>query len=87
MTTTADVRDYLMKQLTELGGLSDFKATLESDREQVKQTIAIAEATARVAKEYTELVKTEVIAARVLNEHGATSGAIALVHEENRKLS
>ena len=62
-TTTQDVRDYLCKALAEL---ADSTATTE----EMAQNIERAKATSNVAAQYTNLVKAEIDAIRLMDETG-----------------
>lgn len=83
MSTTADIRDYLAKQMRELAGLSDLDPNDEKDRAKLAASVEVAKATAVIAAQFTQVVKAEIDAARVMSEFGVTSGSVAL--EDQRK--
>ena len=68
-TTTQDVRDYLCKALAEL---ADSTATPE----EMAQNIERAKATSNVAAQYTNLVKAEIDAIRLLDDTGRLPSSV-----------
>ncbi|MGE0209940.1 MAG: hypothetical protein AB7S42_12470 [Lysobacteraceae bacterium] len=82
-STTADIRDYLAKQMRELAGLSDLDPANENDRAKLAAAVEIAKASAGVAAQFTQVVKAEIDAARAMSEFGVTTGSVSL--EDGRK--
>lgn len=70
-TTTQDVRDYLCKALVELGN-SDATA------EEMALTIERAKATSNVAGQYTNLVKAEIDAIRLMDDTGRLPASVTV---------
>lgn len=68
-TTTQDVRNYLCKALAEL---ADATATPE----EMAQNIERAKATSNVAAQYTNLVKAEIDALRLMDDTGKLPTAV-----------
>ena len=68
-TTTQDVRDYLCKALAELG---DSDATSE----EMALIIERAKATSNVAAQYTNLVKAEIDAIRLMDDTGRLPASV-----------
>ena len=56
-STTADIRDYLAKQMRELAGLSDLDPADEKDRAKLTAAVEVAKASAGVAAQFTKVVK------------------------------
>lgn len=61
--TTQDVRDYLCKALVELGNA-------DATADEMALTIERAKATSNVAAQYTNLVKAEIDAIRLMDDTG-----------------
>lgn len=76
MSTTADVRDLLGKQLYALAGLSDLDPANEKDRAEIQHAIEVAKASAIVAGQYTQLVRAEIDAARTMAEFNVTTASV-----------
>ena len=83
MNTTADIRDFLAKQMRELAGLSDLDPSNEQDRARLTAAVEVAKASAGVAAQFTQVVKVEIDAAKAMSEFGVTSASVAL--EDQRK--
>lgn len=83
MNTTADIRDFLAKQMQVLAGLSDIDMSQEKDRAELQASIEVAKASAAIAAQYTQVVKVEIDAARTMGQFGVTTGSVAL--EDQRK--
>lgn len=69
-TTTQDVRDYLCKALAEL---ADCDATPET----MALNIERAKATSNVAAQYTNLVRVEIDAVRIMEQSGMLPGSVS----------
>jgi hypothetical protein len=68
-TTTQDVRDYLCKALVELGNS-------DASPEEMALIIERAKATSNVAAQYTNLVKAEIDAIRLMDDTGKLPTAV-----------
>lgn len=68
-TTTQDVRDYLCKALVELGNC-------DATPEEMALTIERAKATSNIAAQYTNLVKAEIDAIRLMDDTGRLPASV-----------
>lgn len=86
MTTTADMRDYLSKQMQHLAGLADLDPAREKDRAQIHAAVEVAKASALIAGQFTSLAKVEIDAARALTEYGVTTASVRLESTQKQGL-
>lgn len=68
-TTTQDVRDYLCKAMAEL-------ADCTASAEEMSVTIERAKATSNVAAQYTNLVRAEIDAIRLMDDTGRLPSSV-----------
>ena len=83
-STTTDVLDFLVKQLAELGSLADYDPTKKGETERAAMTIEAAKATAVVADKFTQVVRAQLDAARIMSEHGIVPTSIGKIERLSR---